>query len=240
MNYTRIHNEIIEFAKARTMHLDHVEKHHILPVSLGGDNSPANLVLLTPREHFLIHKLLIKLNTGISRRKMVNAFCYMAFTKHNRCLKRPISSRDYQYARRICKDGMYTKERNAKISKSRKALFDAGFTSVRSEETKTKHRNTLAKKKEQGIEMSELQKNAISKGLIGNRNGYGHEVTHSHRQKIAEALAKTFLIRDPNGFVFEISNLSAWLRSKNSKTKKIGQEYKKGVLKGYTIFTSPS
>lgn len=240
MNYLRIHDEIIAMAKARTDRPVHIEKHHIIPVSLGGDNTDENFVLLTPREHFLIHKLLIKITTGVARRKMVNAFCYMAFTNHNRCLKRAISSRDYEYARRICKEGMYTKERNEKISKSRKALFDAGWSCVRTEETKAKHRSTLAKKKAQGVGMSDLQKTAISKGLIGNKNGAGHEVTDMHRQKIAEARSKTFLIRDPDGNVTEITNLSLWLKSKNSKTKKIGQEYKKGVLKGYTIFTPSS
>lgn len=36
------------------------EIHHIVPKSLGGLNTKNNLVLLTPREHFLAHKLLYK------------------------------------------------------------------------------------------------------------------------------------------------------------------------------------
>jgi hypothetical protein len=37
------------------------EKHHIIPKSLGGDNTSSNLVLLTYKEHFLCHWLLIKM-----------------------------------------------------------------------------------------------------------------------------------------------------------------------------------
>lgn len=34
------------------------EKHHIVPKSLGGSNSPKNLILLTAKEHFVAHLLL--------------------------------------------------------------------------------------------------------------------------------------------------------------------------------------
>ncbi|MDR0676496.1 MAG: HNH endonuclease [Elusimicrobiota bacterium] len=36
------------------------EEHHIIPRSLQGNNRKSNLVLLTPREHFLAHYLLYK------------------------------------------------------------------------------------------------------------------------------------------------------------------------------------
>lgn len=59
---------------------DIVEKHHILPKSLGGSNSKDNLVLLTPREHFIAHLLLTKMYTGVARQKMLFAFRIMAGT----------------------------------------------------------------------------------------------------------------------------------------------------------------
>jgi hypothetical protein len=34
------------------------EKHHIVPKSLGGSNSPRNLILLTAKEHYIAHLLL--------------------------------------------------------------------------------------------------------------------------------------------------------------------------------------
>lgn len=39
---------------------NYYESHHILPRSLGGGNEKSNLVLLTAREHFIAHKLLVK------------------------------------------------------------------------------------------------------------------------------------------------------------------------------------
>lgn len=36
------------------------EKHHILPVCMGGSNEPSNKVLLSPEEHYVAHKLLAK------------------------------------------------------------------------------------------------------------------------------------------------------------------------------------
>jgi hypothetical protein len=60
MNYHNIHDVIIERAKNRTIR-DYTEKHHIIPRSLGGSNSPDNVVRLTPQEHRLVHLLLVKM-----------------------------------------------------------------------------------------------------------------------------------------------------------------------------------
>lgn len=50
----------------------YVEKHHIIPVSLGGSNDPTNLVSLTAREHFIAHLLLTRMLAGKARGSM----CY--------------------------------------------------------------------------------------------------------------------------------------------------------------------
>lgn len=234
MNYEKIYHQIIETSKSRTEKPLIVERHHIVPKSLGGSNEPSNIVSVTPREHFLLHKLLVKMTTGLERRKMVNAFCYMAFTRNNKCLSRPISSRDYEYARSICKEGMYTEERNKKISQSRKAKIAAGWRQERTEETKIKHRATLAQKKANGIGMSDQQKAAISKGLIGNTNGKNCRVSEAHKLKVSESNSRKYRIKPPNGNEFIIKNLTSWLKSMNCNTRKVGV-YKKGPLKGYTI-----
>jgi hypothetical protein len=62
--YTRWYYSIVTNAKNqnRTKFKGcYYEKHHIIPQSLGGSESPENLVLLTYREHFLCHWLLIKM-----------------------------------------------------------------------------------------------------------------------------------------------------------------------------------
>ena len=53
------------------------EQHHIVPVSLGGGNSASNLVLLTAREHFIAHLLLMKFSVGVAKYKMATAFICM-------------------------------------------------------------------------------------------------------------------------------------------------------------------
>lgn len=75
MNYQRIYTAIIERAKTRTP-CGYVEKHHIIPKSLGGSNKKENIVPLKAREHFLCHYLLTKINpcrqTWCALWKMVN------------------------------------------------------------------------------------------------------------------------------------------------------------------------
>ncbi len=54
------------------------ENHHILPKSLGGSNHKSNLVLLTPKEHFVCHHLLTKFVIGENKSKMLFAFWNLA------------------------------------------------------------------------------------------------------------------------------------------------------------------
>lgn len=65
---------IIQRAQSRTSNPEVVEKHHILPKSLGGTNDTVNLVALTPREHYICHLLLTKMYEGREKQKMVYAF----------------------------------------------------------------------------------------------------------------------------------------------------------------------
>ncbi len=54
------------------------ESHHIIPRSLGGDNSIDNIVKLSPREHFISHALLTKMVSDKShKRSMAYAFVRM-------------------------------------------------------------------------------------------------------------------------------------------------------------------
>lgn len=65
---------IIQRAQSRTIHPNIVEKHHIIPRSLGGTNDQYNLVKLSPREHYICHLLLTKMCEGKEKQKMVYAF----------------------------------------------------------------------------------------------------------------------------------------------------------------------
>jgi len=49
------------------------EYHHIIPKSFGGTDSNENLIILTFREHYLCHRLLVKFCIGSFKAKMVFA-----------------------------------------------------------------------------------------------------------------------------------------------------------------------
>ena len=70
--YTRWYNQIISKAQNRIVE-GYTECHHIQPRSLGGADTPDNLVELTAREHFVCHWLLTKMHTGEAKSKMIYA-----------------------------------------------------------------------------------------------------------------------------------------------------------------------
>jgi hypothetical protein len=147
--YTKLYFSIVTNAKSRTLHTEtYIERHHIIPKSLGGSNSRDNLVNLTAREHFICHVLLTKMTNGQAYRKMIHAAIGMR------------RSRSYQHR--------YV---NSKLYESIKKEF-ALLSSVRntgkkmSIETKTKM--SLASK---GKKKSKEHASNISAGLKGKLKG---------------------------------------------------------------------
>ena len=70
--YTIVYNNIINRAKARVLD-EYSEKHHIIPRCLGGTDKKENLVRLTAREHFICHRLLVKMVEGKAVFQMMKA-----------------------------------------------------------------------------------------------------------------------------------------------------------------------
>ncbi len=64
---------IIESRK-NNLYDGYTEKHHIIPVSLGGSDDPINLVNLTPEEHYRCHSILPYFTEGNNRYKMIYAW----------------------------------------------------------------------------------------------------------------------------------------------------------------------
>ena len=65
MNYSKIYNLVCERGQKRKLLPGTVyEKHHILPKCKGGTDDVANLATLTPKEHYLAHKLLVLMYPG--------------------------------------------------------------------------------------------------------------------------------------------------------------------------------
>lgn len=80
--YTSWYNSIITTALSRTI-TGYIEKHHIIPKSLGGANSANNLVNLTAKEHYIVHRLLVRMTAGRDKRKMQFALSKMMQCSYN-------------------------------------------------------------------------------------------------------------------------------------------------------------
>lgn len=95
MDYKKIHDAIIERAKTRILE-GYKERHHIIPRCMGGSNDVSNLVDLTAREHFIVHKLLCEIYP--KHHGILKGYYAMAMLKQN---QRNISltAREYNYLR---------------------------------------------------------------------------------------------------------------------------------------------
>lgn len=117
MNYELHYNKLIERAKNRLLEC-YTEKHHVVPRCVGGDNSTDNLVILTAREHYVAHQLLVKMYPG--HRGLAYAAICMGMNSHG---NRP-NNRIYGWLRKKYsetppwnkgKTGIYSEETIEKI-----------------------------------------------------------------------------------------------------------------------------
>lgn len=92
--YGIIYYSIIEKARYenRSKKDDYYETHHIVPRSMGGTNQKTNLVLLTAREHYIVHLLLVRCVEKHNTYKMIAALA--------RFKKQAESGRSYELFRR--------------------------------------------------------------------------------------------------------------------------------------------
>lgn len=117
--YTKHYYQLVESRKSmnRTFQTG-FEKHHIIPKSLGGNDTKSNLVVFTPREHCLAHMLLAKMFSGTSKAKMIMALNALMKLRNNN--RNVLTSREYEKLRKA----------------HYKAIMDPDFRSYRSELTK--------------------------------------------------------------------------------------------------------
>lgn len=75
------------------------EKHHIKPKCFGGGNDKNNLVLLTAKEHFIAHLLLVEMHEGKEKAKM--SFALFQMCRKNKVHGRLISAKQFEAAKLI-------------------------------------------------------------------------------------------------------------------------------------------
>lgn len=112
--YTKIYYQIINRAQTRP-HIGYMEQHHIIPNSFfinskkknswieGDPNAASNLVMLTAREHFVCHLLLVRMISGVGKYKMALALKRFMYAKNHTA---HISARDYEYIKRTVSEQM--------------------------------------------------------------------------------------------------------------------------------------
>lgn len=164
------------------------EVHHIVPKSLGGNNKKANLVLLTAKEHFRCHYLLIDFVVGNDRSKMCNALWRMVHGNNGqrRELVDPETyemlktQRSLDTSRRF-KGKPLSEETKKKMSEAKKATMTNEHKQIIS---KTHKGKTPWNK---GIALSDETKNKLREAKLGSNNSfYGAKHTEETKQKMSE------------------------------------------------------
>jgi hypothetical protein len=81
----------------------YTENHHIIPTSLGGVDDKKNKVRLTAREHFVAHKLLVKMTQGKNKSKMSYAYLnfFMKSKYHLARTDLRFTSREYEKRKKV-------------------------------------------------------------------------------------------------------------------------------------------
>ena len=112
MNYQNLYNRITENARSRfTINSDSMwswrtaynrenpsdyrELHHITPKGIGGLDVGTNYCMLTPREHFIVHKLLTKIHP--TTRAVIVAFFMMSHMKNKYNIS--VTAREYEVSK---------------------------------------------------------------------------------------------------------------------------------------------
>ena len=154
--YTKWYYLIVNSALTRN-NAGYSERHHIIPKSLGGSNEQSNIVTLSAREHFVCHRLLTKMVSGINKRKMSYAVWLLCNAKNSTQQKRHIpNSFVYQQCREEYVKSMsqslrgvkktkihwlnkkHTDETKAKQSEVKRGANNPMFGRTQSEETVNK------------------------------------------------------------------------------------------------------
>lgn len=114
--YTKWYNQMIKSA-IENPPTGYTEKHHILPKSLGGEDTDENLVVLSARQHYVCHQLLVRMTKDDAQHKMAHAaWLFMIGNKQKHDYK--ITSRMYESAMRL---------RSKAVSKSTSARNKANW-----------------------------------------------------------------------------------------------------------------
>lgn len=226
--YSKWYNQLITRAQNRTLPKElYKERHHVIPRSIGGNNSKENIVNLTAREHFICHWLLVKMTTGNVRVKMVYAFRLMrAEQKNQQRYNTNFTSRVYEYYKnefieahiKRATGRKYTEEQKRKMSIAQKKSYQETWT----EEMKARRNAAVAEANRRRVYTDEMRENRskglkgikrspeycemLSKRWKGKKRGPRTEAQKQHQSNLSKGAnnsnAKTWQLTDPSGNVY--------------------------------------
>jgi hypothetical protein len=119
---------------------EYIEKHHIIPKCIGGNDKKENISQLTAKEHRLVHLLLPKMVGDINHRKKLWYAAWMILRTKNQYQPRNISKGTfYQIAKIKVAEQMSILHKGKIVSlETRKKMSEARKGKTLSEETKKK------------------------------------------------------------------------------------------------------
>lgn len=177
--YYRLYNMLIEDARKNPKLDEYKERHHILPVCMGGKNNKENLVFLTARQHFIAHWMLYRI---YKNKEMAYAFYAMCMSNRDQDI-RIKNSRLFKYAREIFSQNnpMKKKEISSKFCgennpMKRKEVADKVSKAISGE------KHPMYGKKHKEISLEKLR--AASSGE--NNSMYGKNHTEDALRKMSE------------------------------------------------------
>ena len=181
--YTKWYFNIISAAKSRiTSSSVYIEKHHIIPKSLGGDNSKENLVCLTAREHFICHLLLTRMTSDVDRTKMAHAAWRMTCTANKLQARYKANSHSYQSIRKLFIDQIKGKPRS---EETKEKLRVANLGKTVSDEVRMKMKLGQANR----LPISEETRLKKSKSMKGKNVGKQSRLGKLHTDKTKESMS---------------------------------------------------
>lgn len=197
--YTKWYFSIISAAQNRKI-VGYIEKHHIVPKSLGGSNLKENLVELTAREHFICHWLLTKMVLETKQRyQMWNAFSCMLYLKRPDQDRYKISSKKFENIKTTgasIKSVRFSGENNPMYGKTHSAESRDKIRKTHLGKTRSKEACQNISKSRLGKLKTDSHRNSLKQSWAKTREqrsgvnhpGYGKSLNHSTKEKIRQSV----------------------------------------------------
>lgn len=258
MNYIKQYFRIIRFRRNNPLvkssdTVGDIHYHHIIPKSCGGKDSPkstvnqkgSNLIGVTPREHYVLHELLVKIckNTKYAA-SMNSAWWFMSHVKVNG-FDVKINSRLYEtFSKEFVKTKSiqhsgwhHTAEAKEKISNASrgrkysdeiKAIFSAAQNrpdvrmkkslAVKGRKLSKEHKLAISKGNTEEVR---LRKSLSTKGIPKSKQAHENMIAAQNRTDVRQRRQTTWNNKDKNDILLWKSRISNALtgRKKSDETK---------------------